>query len=186
MIIHAFIWFKPILINRSISMITSMLHLSGYENEFSLHQILFCLVSFQRIRDALLLTAQYPLATTINDFWSMIYDQHVSIIAVLLRPDELQSIVRRFLFFNWNDFSPQLWFRMFIRRKLEKNWNSPYWLSLSSVRKVLLHWQTIEFSVYIMLKYDLPNSKNLDLSYSFQTNQSRTVVWLEHLGWPPK
>ena len=54
----------------------------------------FFRVYLQRIRDTLLLTAQYPLATTITDFWSMIYDQHVAIVAVLLRPDELQSIVR--------------------------------------------------------------------------------------------
>lgn len=88
--------------------------------DFSFYQTLVFLIFFQRIRDALLLTAQYPLPTTIIDFWSMIYDQHVSIIAVLLRPDELQSIVRK-SFFNRNENLSECGFRMFIQRKLEKN-----------------------------------------------------------------
>ncbi|CAF4681373.1 unnamed protein product, partial [Rotaria magnacalcarata] len=40
--------------------------------------------SIGRIRDVSLLTAQYPLSTTIAEFWSMIYEQHVAIVAVLL------------------------------------------------------------------------------------------------------
>ncbi|CAF1355817.1 unnamed protein product [Rotaria sordida] len=107
--------------------------------------------SIGRIRDASLFIAQYPLPTTIGDFWSMIYDQHVAIVTVLLRPDEMQSI----------NVYPQ---------KIGEE------LQFSSFTITLLSTKSPN---------QLTNHKIIRLHHS-QTNQSRTVVWLEHLGWPPK
>ncbi|CAF1230111.1 unnamed protein product [Rotaria magnacalcarata] len=107
--------------------------------------------SIGRIRDVSLLTAQYPLSTTIAEFWSMIYEQHVAIVAVLLRSDEMQSI----------NVYPQ---------------NVGEELQFSSFTITLLSTKS---------PTQLTNHRIIRLHHS-QTNQSRTVVWLEHLGWPPK
>ncbi|CAF4347068.1 unnamed protein product, partial [Rotaria sp. Silwood2] len=107
--------------------------------------------SIGRIRDASLLIAQYPISTTIGDFWSMIYDQHVAIVAVLLRPDEMQSI------------------NVYPQKVNEELQFSPFTITLLSTKS----------------QSQLTNHKIIRLHHA-QTNQSRTVVWLEHLGWPPK
>ncbi|CAF0965313.1 unnamed protein product [Adineta ricciae] len=104
-----------------------------------------------KIRDASFITAQYPLQSTIGQFWSMIYDQHVAIVAVLLRPDEMQSI----------DVYPQ---------KVGEE------LQISSFTITLLSTKSPN---------QLTNHRIIRVHHS-QTNQSRTVVWLEHFGWPPK
>ncbi|CAF1159923.1 unnamed protein product [Rotaria sp. Silwood1] len=107
--------------------------------------------SIGRIRDASFLIAQYPLSTTIGDFWSMIYEQHVSIVAVLLRPDEMQSI------------------NVYPQKVNEELQFSSFTITLLSTKS----------------PSQLTNHKIIRLHH-LQTNQSRTVVWLEHLGWPPK
>ncbi|CAF4212639.1 unnamed protein product, partial [Rotaria sp. Silwood2] len=107
--------------------------------------------SIGRIRDASLLIAQYPISTTIGDFWSMIYDQHVAIVAVLLRLDEMQSI------------------NVYPQKVNEELQFSPFTITLLSTKS----------------QSQLTNHKIIRLHHA-QTNQSRTVVWLEHLGWPPK
>ncbi|CAF0888609.1 unnamed protein product [Adineta steineri] len=107
--------------------------------------------SIGRIRDTSFIIAQYPLSTTIGDFWSMIYDQHVAIVAVLLRLDEMQSL----------NVYPQ---------KVGEE------LRLSSFTITLLSTKSPN---------QLTNHRILRVHH-LQTNQSRTVIWLEHLGWPPK
>ncbi|CAF4589523.1 unnamed protein product [Rotaria socialis] len=107
--------------------------------------------SIGRIRDVSLLTAQYPLSTTVAEFWSMIYEQHVAIVAVLLRPDEMQSI------------------NVYPQKVGEELQFSSFTITLLSTKSPT----------------QLTNHRIIRLHHS-QTNQSRTVVWLEHFGWPPK
>ncbi|UJR14946.1 hypothetical protein I4U23_001927 [Adineta vaga] len=107
--------------------------------------------SIGKIRDASFITAQYPLPTTIGDFWSMIYDQHVAIVAVLLRPDEIQSI------------------NVYPEKVGEELQISSFTITLLSTKS----------------PNSLTNHRIIRIHHS-QINQSRTVVWLEHFGWPPK
>jgi len=65
----------------------------------------------------------------------MIYDQHVAIVVVLLRPDEFQSIVKQNLFLSLNNYL----FRMFIHKKLVMNLNFHHLQLHYSVQKVQIN-----------------------------------------------
>jgi hypothetical protein len=87
----------------------------------------------------------------VTDYWSMIYDQHVAIVVVLLRPDEIQSI------------------NVYPQKVGEELKFSSFTITLLSTKS----------------PNQLTNHRILRVHHS-QTNQSRTVVWLEHLAWSPK
>ncbi|CAF1202317.1 unnamed protein product, partial [Didymodactylos carnosus] len=118
-----------------------------YPNKNRYQDVLPCM----RIRDngPCFISAQYPLSNSISDFWTMICEQQIAIVVVLLRLEEIDKNV-----------CPQ---------KVGEE------IKLKFITISLLSTKNTQYSQHKIIR--IQNS---------QTNQSRTVIWLEHVDWPIK